>query len=178
MIGVLIAIVAVFGVVAVADLLLSFAVIRRLAAIQARGAHAGSGDTGGPAIGHRIGDFRVELLTGGTFTQADLAGTHAFVVFLMPTCEPCKAAIAELAAVRAPLPAPLYVLITDAQGDADVAAIAADMPPGTHIGLVSMQDATSEAFGVDGYPTALAIEDGVVRASELKVSGLLDLATQ
>jgi len=178
MIEILIAIVAVFGVVAAGDLLLSFAVLRRLAAIQSRGSHAAAGGDGSPAIGHRIGDFRVELLTGGTFTLADLVTTRAFVVFLMPACEPCKAAIAELATMQAPLPAPLYLLITGAQGDGDVAAIAADMPPGTRVGRISASDATSEAFGVDGFPTALAIEDGVVRDSGLRVSSLLDHANR
>lgn len=177
MIGVLVAIVVVFGVVAAADLLLSFAIVRRLAAIQSGGSHA-EPDYGSPTIGHRIGDFRVELLTGGTFTQSDLVAAATFVIFLTPACEPCKAAIADLAAMPAPLPAPLYVLITGAQADGDVAPIAAGMPPGTHVGRISAPDATSEAFGVDGYPTALRIEDGVVRASELKVSSLLDHASQ
>lgn len=178
MIGILIAVVAVFGVVAAADLLLSFAIIRRLAAVESGSAPGVGGGTGSPAIGHRVGEFRVDLLTGGTFTRADLTGTRATVMFVMPGCEPCEAAVAELAAMPAPLPIPLYILITGGKAGGDAAAAAADMPAGAHVGLISAPDATSAAFGVDGFPTALDLDDAIVRASGLRVSSLFDHASR
>jgi hypothetical protein len=178
MIGILVAVVVVVGVVAAGDLLLSFAVIRRLADLQSRGVHAGGSGGSSPAIGHRVGDFSVELLTGGVFTLADLAGTRAIVVFLMTSCEPCKAAVAELRALPAPLPSQLFILITGTATDGDVRAVAADMPAGALAGEISAPDATTRAFGVDGFPTALTIEDGVVHASGLGVGSLLDHVSQ
>jgi hypothetical protein len=175
MIGILIAVVAVVGVAVAADLLLSFAVIRRMAGLQAR-IKTASGGGGSPAIGHRVSDFRVELLTEGVFTQADLADSRVIVAFLMTTCEPCKKVVAELGQLPDPLPFPLYVLITGTERDPDVLSLAVTMPPGARVGQISAPDATSEAFDVDGFPTVLAIEDGTVRASGLGISSVLEHA--
>jgi hypothetical protein len=173
MIGILMAFIVVVGVAVAADLLLSFAVIRRLAALQGR-IKAASG--GGPQIGHRVGDFRVELITGGVFTRADLSGSSIIVAFLMTTCEPCKKVVAELGQLPDPPPFPLHVLIVGTDQDPDVLSLAAAMPPGARVGRVSAADATGEAFGVDGYPTVLAIEDGTVRAAGLGLSSVLEHA--
>jgi hypothetical protein len=174
MIGILIAVVVVVGVAVAADLLLSFAVIRRLAALQER---IKTGGAGGPQIGHRVGDFRVELITGGVFTRADLSGSHVIVAFLMTTCEPCKKVVAELRQLPDPPPFPLHVLIVGAEKDyPDVLSLAAAVPPGARVGRVSPEDGTGEAFGIDGYPTVLAIEDGTVRAAGLGLSSVLEHA--
>jgi hypothetical protein len=52
------------------------------------------------------------------------------------------------------------------------------MPPGAHVGEISAPDATTLAFGVDGFPTALTIEDGVVRGSGIGAGSLLDHVSQ
>jgi hypothetical protein len=159
MIGILIAVVVLVGAVAVADLLLSFAVIRRVSALQAR-MTAGAGGGQSPEV--------------GLFTRADLADTRALVVFLMTTCEPCKKAVADLAELPLPLPSPLYVLVTGTHKDRDIRPVAAQLPPGAQVGRISAPDATTEAFGVDGFPTVLRVEDGIVRSSGLKVAGVLE----
>jgi hypothetical protein len=177
MIGILTAVVVVVGVAVAADLLLSFAVIRRLAALQSR-MRAGAGSGGAPVIGHRVGDFRVELLTGGVFTLADLRDARAMVVFLTTTCEPCETAVAELRALPIPLPSTLYVLISGTGQGGDVLAVATDMPAGAHVGEIPASDAAIQAFGIDGFPTMLTIEDGIVRTSGFRVSSLLEHAGQ
>jgi len=173
------AIAVVVGVVAAADLLLTFAVIRRLAALEARGGPARPGDGQSPAVGHRIGAFSVNLISGGTFGLADLSGqeAEAIVVFVMPSCEPCKAALADLSSLPGPLRWPLYVLIAGAQPGDELTALIDDLPAGTQVALIATMDDTTDAFGIDGFPTALGIEDGIVRANELKVSRLLELAS-
>ena len=103
MIGILIAVVVVVGIVAGADLLLSFAIVRRLSALQAMMQGGGTS----PAVGYKIGDFEVELLTGGVFTLADLMDEASIVIFLTTTCEPCQAAIAELRDMPTPLSFPM-----------------------------------------------------------------------
>lgn len=174
MVGILTAVVVVVGVVAAADLLLSFAVIRRLAALQSR-MQAGGGSSS-PAVGHKIGDFRVNLLAGGEFTLADLMAATAVVVFLTTTCEPCQTAIAELQALPVPLTFTLYVLISGTGEDNDVLAVAANMPTGARVAEISASDPVMQAFGIDGFPTVLRIEDGIVRISEYRVSRLLEHA--
>ena len=170
MIEILIAVVVVVGVLAAADLLLSFAVIRRLAALQSR-MRAGYGGDGSPAVGYRVEDFRVRLLAGGDFTRSDLEDTRAVVVLLMATCEPCHKVIEELRALSVPLSWPLYVLITGTGTD-----VAAQMPPGAHVAEIPAGDPVIGAFGADGFPTVLALEDGLVRGSGLSLDCVLEHA--
>ena len=179
MIGILIAVVVVVGIVAGADLLLSFAVIRRLSALQAR-MQGGGGSHASPAVGHEIGDFEVELLTGGVFTLADLMDGPSVVIFLTTTCEPCQTAIAELRDMPAPLSFPMYVLIngTDQDQDNAVLNVAADMPQGTRVAEISASHPVMRAFGIDGFPSVLGVENGIVRASDFRVSHVLETANR
>ncbi len=130
MVGILAAVVAVVGVVATADLLLSFAVVRRLAALEAPGGRPGAAALDSPAAGDRVGEFRARLLDGGEFTRADLAGASVLVVFVMPGCEPCQTVLADLRALPEPLPAPLYVLATGTEQDNEIVALAGGLPAG------------------------------------------------
>jgi hypothetical protein len=175
MIPVLTAAVILVGVVAAADLLLSFAVVRRLAALQARGP-APAGSAGAPEPGHLIGGFRVGLLDGGEFTADHLRQEPAMVVFLSPTCEPCRRAIEELKQLPVPLTRPLYVLIAGSAQDLDVLAVAQQMPAGARVGAIAHDDEVMKAFAVDGYPTMVSTADGTVLASGLRVADVLEPA--
>lgn len=172
MIPVLTAAVVLVGVVAATDLLLSFAIIKRLATLQARP----QGSAGEPPPGHPIGEFRVSLLSDGVFTLDRLRQEPSMVVFLSPTCEPCRRAIAELKELPVPLSRPLYVLIAGSPQDDDVLAVAADMPAGTHTGAISDDDPVMRAFAADGYPTVVSVADGTVVSSGFRVSDVLDHA--
>jgi hypothetical protein len=178
LIGILIAVVVVVGIVAGADLMLSFAVIRRLSALQVRMQGSGSGTS--PAVGHKVGDFEVELLTGGVFRLADLMDEASIVIFLTTTCEPCQAAIAELRDLPTPLPFPMYVLIngTDQGQDTAVLDVAADMPQGARVAEISASHPVMQAFGIDGFPSVLGVEDGIVRASDTRVGHVLETANR
>lgn len=176
---VLAAVVVVVGVLAGADFLLTFAVIRRLAAVERRVGATAPASGLSPPIGYQVGSFRVPLVAGGEFTQADLAGCRAAVMFVSPSCEPCKAAIADLRTQPGPLPSPLYVLVANSDHDHGDADITPDLLPAEAIvGKVSPVGSVTDAFAVDGFPTVLLLEDGVVRANGLKVSGLLEPAWQ
>jgi hypothetical protein len=177
MIPVLTAAVILVGVVAAADLLLSFAVVRRLAALQARGTGAGAGSSAGaPAPGHLVGEFRVGLLDGGEFTADHLRQEAAVVAFLSPTCEPCRRAIEELTQLSVPLARPLYVLIAGSAQDADLLAVARQMPAGARVAAIAHDDAVMRAFAADGYPTVVSTADGAVLAAGLRVADVLEHA--
>lgn len=171
MVGILIALVVLVGVIACADLLISFALIRRVAALQAQG----TPELSGPAVGREVGQFRVPLLGGGEFSRDQLAAPRTLAVFLTTSCEPCRKAITELSVMPGPLPWPLYVVIiaTDADDD-DAFEVAGQMPAGSRVGVITAAEAPLEAFGIDGYPTVLTIEDGIIRASGFRVAALLD----
>jgi thiol-disulfide isomerase/thioredoxin len=178
MTGILAAAVVVVGVLAGADFLLTFAVIRRLAALEQRAGSTAAGSGSSPAIGYQVRDFRVPLVSGGEFTQADLAGHRVTVMFVSPSCEPCRQAIADLRAQPGPLPSPLYVLVAADGDDHGAAAIAADLPAEAIVGEVPISGAVTEAFGIEGFPTVVVIDDGQVRANVLRVSSLPDLVWQ
>jgi hypothetical protein len=171
MTGILIAVVVLVGVIACANLLISFALIRRVATLQ----REGTADVSGPAVGREVGQFRVPLLGGGEFSRDHLAAPRTLAVFLTTSCEPCRRAITELAAMGGPLPWPLYIVIirTDADDD-DALKVAGQMPAGSQVGVITASEAPLEAFGIDGYPTVLTIEDGIIRASGFRVAALLD----
>jgi len=173
MTSVLIAVVVIVGVVAAADLLLSFAVVRRLATLQARVSELGPGPVTSPAIGHRVGDFTADLLDGGTLTSADLAGIEASVLFVSPSCEPCRALLAEIEKLPSwPERLPLFVMINDT-GDEDYArSLVAKLPGAARVARVRPDDEVSAAFGVIGYPTVIAVDSGIVRASGIRLSAL------
>jgi hypothetical protein len=175
---ILAAVVVVVGVLAGADFLLTFAVIRRLAAIERRTGAAAAGTGMSPAIGYQVRDFRVPLVSGGEFTQADLAGHRVTVMFVSPSCEPCRAAVADLRAQPGPLPSPLYVLISGGDHDHDDGDMMRDLPTEAIVGEVSLVGSVTEAFAVDGFPTVLVIDDGIVRANGLRISSVLDLVWQ
>jgi hypothetical protein len=178
MTGVLAAVVVVVGVLAGADFLLTFAVIRRLAAIERQSGTPAAATGISPPQGYRIRDFRLPLVSGGDFTQADLAGSRVTVMFVTPTCKPCQEAIADLRAQPGPLPSPVYVLIARGAHDHAADEIIRDLPAEAIVGAVSIGDSVTQAFGVDGFPTVLMIEDGAVRANGLKVSSLREPAWQ
>ena len=103
------------------------------------------------------------------------AAPRTLAVFLTTSCEPCRRAITELSTMPGPLPWPLYVVIirTDADDD-DALEVAGQMPAGSRVGVIAAAEAPLEAFGIDGYPTVLTIEDGIIRASGFRVAALLD----
>jgi hypothetical protein len=177
MIPVLTAAVILVGAVAAADLLLSFAVIRRLTALQARGVGTGAGASAGtPEPGHVIGEFRVSLLAGGEFTTDHLRQEPAMVAFLSPTCEPCRRAIEELKQLPVPLARTLYVLIAGSAQDADLLAVAQQMPAGARVGAIAHDGGVMKAFAADGYPTVVSTADGAVLAAGLRVGDVLEHA--
>jgi hypothetical protein len=115
----------------------------------------------------------VPLLGGGEFSRASLDAQRTLAVFLTTSCEPCRRAITELGTMAGPLPWPLYVVIirTDTDDD-DALDVAGQMPAGSQVGVITAAEAPLEAFGIDGYPTVLTVEDGVIAASGFRVAAL------
>ncbi len=95
MTAVLIAVVVIVGVVAAADLLLSMAVVRRLATLQAQVRDLGAGAEPSPAIGYKVANFTAELVTGGRLTRADLDAGRASVLFVIRPASRAKPCLAS-----------------------------------------------------------------------------------
>jgi hypothetical protein len=142
------------------NLVLLFAVLRRLREIESR--HAPAEVT--PAAGTRVGPWAVTLDDGTAMADVDL-GPDAMVLFLSPGCGPCGRLVGQLAddpAVLGGGPA-LAVVVGDLPG----ARTYADMLPSPlPVAYAEEDDPIVVAFGgVDAFPTVVVVHGGVVRAS-------------
>src|SRR5262245_45032584 len=116
MIQVLLGAVIVLAAMACANMLVTFAVIRRIAAIEASGA-PDAASLALPEPGTRIGEFSTTMLTGRQYGHEDLAGRTVIAVFVSPSCSPCQEVIAALRAPLAPKDATYLVFVAGSAGD-------------------------------------------------------------
>jgi hypothetical protein len=164
--AILLALLCVVGTIAILDLALTFAVIRRVNLIDPHG-HGEQGGTDGywkPAVGHRVGEFLAPARDGRELTRRDLAGQTALATFVMTGCGTCHDLTEEIS-TAAPGSAPLLVFITTVPGeDEEAHRIAASAPSSAAVCFIESRGPVAQAFGISGFPTAIRLEDGVVRA--------------
>lgn len=144
------------------NLVLLFAVLRRLGGIENRGAPAPAEIK--PAAGTRVGPWSAELITGDAMTDATL-GPDAVVLFFTPGCAPCAGLVRRIADEPGVLgggPA-LAVVVGDLPGARTYAdALAPNLP----LAYVEEHDPVVTAFGgVDAFPTVVLVRGGVVLSS-------------
>jgi hypothetical protein len=144
------------------NLVLLFAVVRRLREIETRGAPAAAETK--PATGTRIGPWTATLTDGTTMTDADL-GPDAVVLFLTSGCGPCARLVGQVAddpAVLGGVPA-LAVVVGDVPGARTYADV---LPENLPLAYAEQDDPIVTTFaGVDAFPTVVVVRGGVVRAS-------------
>ncbi len=173
--GVLTAAVIVAIVLTVLNLLVSFAIIRRLRDIESRGGgHPGHGDALAddlPAVGTRVGSFSVPTIDGDQLDEQVLQGREPVLVsFLSPTCGPCKDLVAALAARPDPDPA-RTILFVDG-GDEAAKEFAESLRPHGWVALIDSEGPVGSAFGgVEMFPIVLTVERGVITAADIRLSG-------
>jgi thiol-disulfide isomerase/thioredoxin len=157
--------VIVLGLMASANLLVTFAVIRRIAVVEA--GHAdGPGKALVPDIGYQVADFSAELLSGGAIHRADLADSSVIIIFVSPGCAPCQKLIASMRSGWVPQGEPLLIFVAGYADDAVVGDTVAELSAlSARIGITPPTGPVAQAFGVVGYPTVLRVENGVVTAA-------------
>lgn len=175
---VLLAAVILLGIAVAADLALTFAVVRRLAAVEDAAASAGPAVPERPPYpdqGFRVGDFTARLLDGSEVDRSVLADTFATVLFLLPHCEPCKKLIASIRGGVEPAGSPVVAFVIGAADSPDVHEVAASLPAGVRVGAVSDRGSVATAFGVGGsYPVMLRLDDAVVVGAGTRYEALPD----
>ena len=153
--------VGLLAVVTAFNLLLMFAVIRRLrAAATAVPPAATSVRSGQPAAGQQVAPFTARTLDGTDLSDSDLRTGTTVAVFLTATCPPCRDVAAslstlDLAAQR------LVVFVVDGGGE-EASAFAATLPPAARVALVPIAGPVTRAFEVSLFPTVLVVLDGAV----------------
>ncbi|WP_018350491.1 TlpA family protein disulfide reductase [Longispora albida] len=155
MISLLWAAVLVLAGAVVLNLVLTFAVIRRLR--ESEGTRKPAGATQGPAAGDPVPAFTVTLTSGGTLTDRDLPAGDATIVFALPGCAPCTKVLAAL-----PGTVPTFVFVMGEPGDEGTEAVLAKVPSFASAAVI----ADDRAFGVEMFPTTLHITGGLIRKVE------------
>ncbi len=165
--AVLTALVIALGVLTGANLLLLFAVLRRLREIERPGSPA----VVVPAPGTVVGDWRVKLTDGESLSAAEL-GPDATVLFLSPGCRPCAELVDQVAARPDRLSAAAVVLVAGDADDPAARAYRARLPEHVRVAYVEDTGGVVEAFGgVAAFPTVVAVRNGRVVTSGYALDG-------
>lgn len=146
------------GALAILNLTLTLAMIRRLRALS-------DGQTGHAP--HDDGAAETEVLpavgfTVGTLAEAGVATGRHTVILLTPACPPCRTMLAELEAGPDGYAADALVCVVGFGDDVRPMTDRLD----AYRTLTLSEDQAASVFRVTGFPAVLSIEDGaVIRAT-------------
>src|SRR5215472_11461569 len=166
MMNFVVAFVALVGAVALLNLLLTVAVIRRLRDHESRLA-AQTGSAAGPnllPVGRPVPKFDAVDVDGTAVSRESLAAGPALVAFLRTGCQPCERLLPELIAYAAATSAGrgrVFAVVTGR----DAASLVQRLGEVATILSGAEADRVAEAFTVTGFPTLYALQDGAVWAA-------------
>jgi hypothetical protein len=163
-------VVALLALLTLANIGLTVAVIRRLAAHERKLAEFTSWTPpAGLAPGDAVPDFLAETHTGERIDESFLAEGQTSVAFFSATCDACALHAPEFAAVRGPK---LAVLTGEGPTGATILAALADVPV---VREANVGGPIAQSFQVDTFPTYFAVEHGHVMAAVGSTDELGDL---
>ncbi|GIF46278.1 hypothetical protein DFJ67_5064 [Asanoa ferruginea] len=165
MINTLLACVVVLAAITILNLVLCFAIIRKL---RDAGSHDGA-ELDLPATGAQVGDFVARDIDGAAVSTADLAGRSTVVGFVMPGCGPCRSLVdaAREGRISAGTSA-LFFVRGETPATDEVQYLVDNLRDTARVVLISgeLDEVVSGAFGgIVGYPTLVRVDDGVVTAA-------------
>jgi len=161
--GILWAALALLGIIVGINLLLTFALVRRLTGYEPGASPAGTL----PDVGTPVGEFTVRTDEGQSLGLADLRAASFSVIFMMTGCRPCHGLLSELSTRPIAVAAPAVVFIAH-HGDGNDDAVAdyrRRVPPGALVAVISPVGDVARAFGVQSFPAVLHVEAAVVAAA-------------
>lgn len=171
MTGILFALAALLAILIVVNLLLTFALIRRVAELDpSRGPVATV-----PSAGTAVGAFAAATIAGDSFGLDDLRSAELTVLFMMTGCEPCHELLTDLSTRRVTDTGPVFAFIAHHgdPGDEAVMAYRSALPAGIRCAVISPAGEAARAFGVQSFPTALRIEHGVITVAGRSLDAVL-----
>src|SRR5262245_22346380 len=172
MISVLVAGMVVLFVLTVANLLLCLAIVRRLRAIE----QPDQVSTALPALGTAVAPFATVDLLGNELSGTTLRGRAVVVGFLMPECAPCRTLVTQL---REQLTAvdESFIIFVATHDRAAAEQATSSLPPSVRVGVVSIEDDVTRAFGgISAFPTLLRVDDGVVVRAGRKLHEVVEFS--
>jgi hypothetical protein len=172
MIPILTAAVIVLAVAVAANLLITFAMIRRLRASESAGRQ--DIDSFRPDLGSVVGEFEVATTTGDRLTQRDLADGSFLLAFLLPECGGCGRVVAELQP-DVLNDRSVIVAVAGSAGDPPTVAMLQSIPDDLRVVLSPVGGSMSQAFHVATFPTIVEVVDGRVAGVRENLAGPLPL---
>jgi thiol-disulfide isomerase/thioredoxin len=167
------AVVAVIGVIALLNLVLTMGVIRRLREQAAMGTPQRQ-EQRLPTVGAAVGDFSTVDVHGRELSLGDLTGP-AVVGFFTPSCAPCQALLPQFIAQVGALAEPGWhaVAVIVAEPGEDDAEYRQLLAPVARTVVETPHGALQHAFGAEAFPT-IAVIDGhhTITASSFDAAAL------
>ena len=156
----LIAAVVLVGAIAVLNLLLTMAVIRRLRRNEEANAMPPMMDSG-PKVGTPLPEFTATSVAGDTVDHEALAGKAGIVAFFSTTCSACKPAAPQLIShVENSKLTPGQVLVV-INGEGDERAEFTEMFDGKAVVVTEgAMGALTTAFSINAFPSFVHYDDG------------------
>lgn len=167
------------GLLAAANLLLTFGVIRRLRQYPVEQADSGRRDDSAwgdvaASPGTAIAEFAATDADGRPVGAEMLTGRR-LVGFFSPDCQPCKERLPEFLQVASQRPGGRdEVLAVIAASPARAADLLGRLRPVARVVVEQEEGTVQQAFGVNGFPAFVAIADGNVVASDFNLASVLD----
>lgn len=169
-----VAAVALVGALGLVNLLLSIGVIRRLRQhTELLERRPPSADDDVPAsavpVGTALGAFR-STSTQGVEVAFDTSAERLLVAFLSPDCSPCRTRLPHLLDHLAQNPdvRALAVVIEEGGTEADMVA---QLEPAVPVVVQPWEGELPRLFDIQGTPSFITVEDGVVTATSVFVPG-------
>ena len=153
----LIAAVALVGLLCVLDLILTLGVIKRLREHTEMMSSMMSGPKTSIGVGEEVGEFTTATVDGEPVGRESL-GDDALVGIFSPTCEPCKAKLPHFVEFARNLPRGRDQVLATVVGDAELAdELVATLQPVARVVVESGDGAVAAAFKAKGFPTVLRV---------------------
>jgi hypothetical protein len=161
-IGVLVAIVALLAIILAVDLMVTFALIRRVADLSSGGSAGAL-----PKVGSAVDEFAVGVEAGDKIDLDDLRSANFTVIFMMTGCGPCQALLADLSSRSLGHSEPVFAFIAHHGESSDAAVLdyRSKLPSGVRSAVTSPIGDVMRAFAVGSFPVILRVERGVIAAS-------------
>lgn len=170
--NVLAVVVGLLAVVTALNLFILLGVIRRLREMSVP---TGPPESGLPTVGTAIGAFAASTVDGVPLTEEWLATGRSLVILLSPNCKPCQDAAVNLAAQRDRLPHDTVVLVAAGEGESGLDSLVESLRGIGTVAVCAEPAAVESAFGVDGYPSAIVVRDGLVEFASFAFTDALPM---
>ncbi|GAB2687228.1 TlpA family protein disulfide reductase [Nocardia thraciensis] len=156
--------IAILAVLLIFNLLITFAILRRLRTHEERLGTLGNRPAGDGLIGQRLPSFEAVSTRGESVSGAAIVGPDRLVAFFSAGCAPCLDQAAEFAGY--PDPDRVAIVVMESASQEDQGRILAALRDSPTVIAEPAGNAVAEALGVGRFPQLVLLDqDGVIVAA-------------